>query len=195
MSSSTSQYDGRRRLAPWAGLVSLIAVMAVVALPASASAAGCPVNPGNSTTWIGGSGSFGDEANWSNGTPTAACDVSITKPGSYTVTMTAGANTKSFTLGAAGSTPNLVISDESPNTNLDAQPAGITIAAGASVTLTCQRADARVGGRTSTAGASPFANAGTITVNSNTGGGAVVGGASPTPARSPSKRAPHSAVR
>jgi fibronectin-binding autotransporter adhesin len=145
-------------------------------LPSSASAASCPVNPGNATAWKGGSGSLHDDANWTNGTPSGACDVSITAAGDYTVTMTAGANTKSLVLGGPGSTPHLVISDESPNTNLDAQPAGITIHEGASVMLTCQLG-CPGGGPDINSGASSFANAGTITVHSNTGGGAVVGGA------------------
>ena len=175
MRSSTSQSGDRYRIWP-ALFAGLVAIAAVVALPSSAAAAPCPVNPGNATSWIGGDGSFNNDANWSNGGPTAACDVSITTPGTYTVTMTAGANTKSFTLGGPGSTPQLVISDQSPNTNLDAQPAGITIAAGASVTLTCLPGGCPGGGPDIYSGPSPFANAGTITVGANTGGGAVVGG-------------------
>jgi fibronectin-binding autotransporter adhesin len=179
--SSTSRYDDRRRIARWTILPALIAIVVAVALPASASAAPCPVNPGNATAWIGGSGNFGDSANWSNGTPTAACDVSITKTGSYTVNMTSGANTKSFTLGGPGSTPNLVISVQGPNTNLDAQPSGITIAAGASVTLTCPPSPGECvggsgGGAHIYSGSSPFVNAGTITVDPNSGTGAEVGG-------------------
>ncbi|HSS41125.1 MAG TPA: hypothetical protein VLK37_01080 [Solirubrobacterales bacterium] len=181
MRSSTSRYDDRRRIARWTILPALVAIVVAVALPARASAAPCPVNPGNSTAWIGDSGNFGDSANWSNGTPTASCDVSITKTGSYTVTMTSGANTKSFTLGGPGSTPNLVISVQNPNTNLDAQPAGITIAEGASVVLTCPPSPGEcVGGSGSGAhiysGSSPFLNAGTITVDPNSGSGAEVGG-------------------
>jgi len=157
--------------------VGLVAILAVaVSLPASASAAPCPVNPGNATSWTAGSGNLGESGNWSNGTPTGACDVSITAPGDYTVTMTSGANMRSLTLGGVGSTPHLVISDQSPNTNLDAQPAGITVAAGASVTLTCVPGGCPGGGPDIYSGASPFANAGTITVDTNTGGGAVVGG-------------------
>ena len=176
MLSSTSHSS------PWptraSGLLLALLVLAVAAaLPGRAAAAACPVNPGNATSWIGGSGDFGDSGNWSNGTPTASCDVSIVAPGDYTVTMTSGANTRSLTLGGTGSTPHLVISDQSPNTNLDAQPAGITIAAGASVTLTCQPGGCPGGGPHIYSGASPFANAGTITVDANTGGGAVVGGA------------------
>lgn len=181
MISSTSQYDRMRRSAPWASLALLAAVMAAIILPSSASAAGCPVNPGNATTWIGGSGSFGDEANWSNGTPTATCDVTVAPVGSPVITMTAGANTKSFTLGGTGSTPKLIISVQNPNTNLDAQPSGITIAAGASVVLTCPPSPGEcTGGAGSGAhlysGSSPFLNAGTITVDANSGTGAEVGG-------------------
>jgi fibronectin-binding autotransporter adhesin len=176
MWSSTSQSDDRRRFGRWTSLVGLIAIVTVVALPASASAAPCTAETGGATSWLGGSGSFHVDANWSNGGPSSACDVFITAAGSYTVTMTGGANTKSFTLGGTGSTPHLVISDQSPNTNLDAQPAGITIAAGASVTLTCQPGGCPGGGPDVNSGASPFANAGVITVDANTGGGAVVGG-------------------
>jgi len=176
MRPSTSQLDGRHRVARLAIMPALIAIVAAVALPASASAAPCPVVPGNATSWIGGSGSLHDDAKWTNGTPSGSCDVSITAPGSYTVTMTAGANTKSLTLGGVGSTPHLVISDQSPNTNLDAQPAGITIAAGATVELTCQVGGCPGGGPDIYSGPSPFSNAGVITVGANTGGGAVVGG-------------------
>jgi hypothetical protein len=158
-------------------LAGLIALVAVVALPASASAASCPVTPGVfATAWNGGDGNMGEE-NWTNGTPTGSCAVTIASPGSDTVTMTGGANMKSLTLGGTGSTPHLVISDQSPNTNLDAQPAGIAIAAGASVTLTCIPGGCPGGGPDIYSGASPFTNAGTITVDANTGGGAVVGGA------------------
>lgn len=115
--------------------------------------------------------------NWSNGTPTGACDVTIASAGSDVITMTGGINVKSLQLGGALSTPQLVISDQSPNTNLDAQPAGITIAAGASVTLTCLPGGCPNGGPDIYSGASPFANAGTVKVDANTGGGAVVGGA------------------
>jgi fibronectin-binding autotransporter adhesin len=160
------------------GLVAIVTV--AIFLPASASAAPCPVNPGNATSWVGGSGSFGDSGNWSNGTPTGSCDVSITAAGDYTVTMTSGANVRSLTLGGAGSTPHLVISDQSPNTNLDAQPAGITIAAGASVTLTCPAfgcLGGPAGGAGLVAGASPLLNAGTIKVDASSGTGAAVNGA------------------
>ncbi|HEX5928062.1 MAG TPA: hypothetical protein VFY48_01580 [Solirubrobacterales bacterium] len=174
--AGTTQAGGFRRTGFRGLLAALAAVAAIAALPASASAAPCPVVPGNATAWIGGSGSIHDEAKWTNGTPSAACDVSITAAGSYTVTMTGGVNTKSFVLGGPLSTPQLVISDESPNTNLDAQPAGITIAAGASVTLTCQVGGCPGGGPDINSGPSPFSNAGTITVGTNTGGGAVVGG-------------------
>ncbi|HEX6204733.1 MAG TPA: hypothetical protein VFZ29_02890 [Solirubrobacterales bacterium] len=157
-------------------MAALVAMAAAVVLPASASAASCPVTPGVfATAWIGGSGNLGSE-NWTNGTPTGSCDVTIASPGSDVITMTGGANMRSLTLGGVGSTPQLVISDQSPNTNLDAQPAGITIAAGASVTLTCQPGGCPGGGPDIYSGPSPFANAGTITVDANTGGGAGVGG-------------------
>lgn len=179
--SSTSQYDGRRMLGCWVGLAGLIAIVAVVTLPANASAAACPVNPGSSTAWIGGSGSFNDDNNWSNGGPTASCDVFITSAGSDVVTMTSGANVKSLTLGGTGSTPKLVIKAQSPNTNLDAQPAGVTIAAGAAVILTCEPAPTGClggssGGAHLSTGAKPLLNAGTIRVDSNSGTGAVVDG-------------------
>ncbi|HEY6729396.1 MAG TPA: hypothetical protein VI039_00005, partial [Solirubrobacterales bacterium] len=173
---STSQLDGRQHRGRWAVLATLIVIMAVVVLPSNASAAACPVVPGNATSWLGGSGSIHDDAKWSNGTPSGSCDVSITAAGNYTVTMNGGVNVKSLVLGGVGSTPHLVISDENPNTNLDAQPAGITIAAGASVTLTCQVGGCPGGGPDIYSGPSPFANAGVITVDANTGGGAGVGG-------------------
>jgi fibronectin-binding autotransporter adhesin len=173
---STSQPDARRRVARWAILFVLAVIVAGFSLPSSASAASCPVTPGVfATAWLGGSGNLGAE-NWTNGTPTGSCDVTIASPGSDVITMTGGANMRSLTLGGVGSTPQLIISDQSPNTNLDAQPAGITIAAGASVTLTCQPGGCPNGGPDIYSGPSPFSNAGTITVDANTGGGAGVGG-------------------
>ncbi|HEY3491892.1 MAG TPA: hypothetical protein VGK43_03005, partial [Solirubrobacterales bacterium] len=174
---STSPSDGRHRFARLAVLPALLAIVAAVALPSSASAASCPVTPGVfATAWIAGSGSLHNDANWTNGTPSGSCDVTIAAAGNYTVSMTGGANAKSLVLGGPGSTPHLVISDESPNPNFDAQPAGITIAAGASVTLTCQVGGCPNGGPDIYSGPSPFSNAGTITVDANTGGGSVVGG-------------------
>lgn len=172
----TSQYGGRHSFLPLAVLAVAVALLAAVAMPSNASAASCPVTPGVfATAWIGGSGDLGAE-NWTNGTPTGSCDVTIASPGSDVITMTGGANMKSLTLGGIGSTPQLIISDQSPNTNLDAQPAGIAIAAGASVTLTCLPGGCPGGGPDIYSGPSPFVNAGTITVGPNTGGGAVVGG-------------------
>lgn len=176
MTRSTSQLGQSRTYAALLLLAGLAALLALTALPARAAAAPCPVNPGNATTWIGGSGSIGDSANWSNGTPTGTCDVTITPAGSPTITMTGGINVRSLVLGGTGSTPQLVISDQSPNTNLDAQPAGISIAAGASVTLTCPPPGENCGPDIYS-GSSPFLNAGTITVDSGSGTGSVVGGA------------------
>jgi len=162
-------------------LAGLIAIVAVVTLPAKASAAACPINPGSSTTWIGGSGNFNDDNNWSNGAPTSSCDAFITSAGSDIVTMTSGANVRSLTLGGPGSTPILTIKAQSPNTNLDAQPAGITIAAGATVNLTCEPLPTGClggssGGAHLSTGAKPLLNAGTIRVNANSGTGAVIDG-------------------
>ena len=163
-------------------MAGLIAIVAVAAMPASPSAASCPVTPGVFVTaWKGGSGNLGEE-NWTNGTPTGSCDVLITTPGSDVITMTGGANMKSLTLGAVASTPKLIISAQGPNTNLDAQPAGITIAQGASITLTCPPSPGECsggpgGGAGLVAGSSPLANAGTIKVDANSGTGAAVNGA------------------
>jgi fibronectin-binding autotransporter adhesin len=168
--------------APTALLTVLVAAaLALAILPASASAAACPVNPGGSTTWLGGSGNFNTDANWSNGGPSAACDVFLTSAGSDVVTMTSGATMKSFTLGGSGSTPQLVISVQSPNTNLDATSTGITIAAGASVVLTCPPSPGECvggggGGASLNAGSSTITNAGTIRVDPASGTGASLGG-------------------
>lgn len=158
-------------------LATLAMAAAIAALPASAAAAPCPVNPGSSTTWIGGSGSFNTDANWSNGGPSSACDASITSPGSDAITMTAGANMKSLTLGGPGSTPQLTISVQGPNTNLNATTTGISIAAGAAVTLTCPPSPGECvggngGGASLNAGSSTIVNAGTIRVDPNSGTGA-----------------------
>jgi hypothetical protein len=172
--SSTSQRG--YRLALLMALAALTAVLLAVS-PSGASAAPCPVNPGNATSWIGGSGSFNQDSNWSNGGPTGSCDVSITAGGNYTVSMTAGANMKSLTLGGPGSTPQLVISDQSPNTILSATVTGITIAAGSAITLTCEPQPTGClggssGGSQINAGSSDIVNNGTIRVDANSGTGA-----------------------
>jgi hypothetical protein len=151
--------------------------MAMAAAPSGAAAAACPVNPGNATAWLGGNGSFNNDANWSNGGPSSACDVSITTPGSDQILMTGGANMKSLTFGGAGSTPQLTISVQGPNTNLNATTTGISIAAGASVTLTCPPAPGECaggsgGGASLNAGSSTIVNKGTIRVDPNSGVGA-----------------------
>lgn len=153
--------------------------MAFVTLftPASASAVPCP---GGSTEWLAGSsGSFNEDSNWSNGGPSGACDVFITKPGTYTVSMTAGASMKSFTLGGAGSSPTLEISAAGPNTNLNATTTGIAIKPGAVVILTCPGGGCNGGsgsGSSLNSGSSSFANQGTIKVDAASGTGATIVG-------------------
>lgn len=159
-----------------------IAAAAMFALPsASASAAFCPVNPGNATAWVGGSGNFHTDSNWTNGVPSGACDVAITAAGSYTVTMTSGANMQSLALGGPGSTPTIVISSESPNTNLSATGSGIAIAPGAGITLTCPPAPGGClggasGGSGLNSGASTIVNQGVIKVAADSGTGATLSG-------------------
>lgn len=162
-------------------LVTVVAASAGVALPATALAAPCPVNPGNATAWVGGSGSFHTDTNWSNGTPTAACAVTIATAGSPVITMTGGANMTSLTLGGIGSTPTLVISAESPNTNLSATGTGVDIAAGASIVLTCPpQPTGCLGGGGGGSGLNALSttidNAGTIKVDAASGTGATITG-------------------
>lgn len=138
--------------------------------------------PAGSTSWNGGSGSFNEDANWTNGGPSGSCDTFITAAGTYTVTMTAGANMKSLTLGGAGSSPTLVISAASPNTNLNATTTGIEIKAGAAVVLTCPplpggcNGGATTGGSSLNSASAPFTNQGTITVDTASGTGATIVG-------------------
>jgi hypothetical protein len=119
--------------------VALTAIAVCAALPANASADPCPVAPGVfSTSWVGGSGHYNTDLNWSNGAPSAVCDASITAAGSYTVTMNGGSVMKSMTIGGAGSNPTLQISAENVNTNLLVAAGGfLNIASGASLTLIC----------------------------------------------------------
>lgn len=178
--SDRTQARNSRRVGRWAALAVLIPT-ASIALPASASAAPCPVNPGDVTAWLGGSGDFGTEGAWSNGTPSGSCDTLITAGGSYTVTMTGGASMKSLTLGGPGSTPTLVISAQSPNTNLHATTTGIDIASGAAIVLTCPALPTGclggpTGGSGLNVGSSAIDNAGTITVDSDSGTGATLSG-------------------
>lgn len=138
--------------------------------------------PAGSTSWQGGSGGFNEDANWTNGGPSGSCDAFITAPGTYTVTMTAGANMKSLTLGGAGSSPTLVISAAGPNTNLNATTTGIDIKAGAAVVLTCPplpggcNGGPTTGGSSLNSGSAPFTNQGTITVDAASGTGATIVG-------------------
>lgn len=173
------QTRGGARLACWGLLIAVVIAAATLFAPASASAVPCL---GGSTSWLGGDGSFNEDANWSNGGPSALCDVSITAAGAYTVSMTGGASMKSFTLGGAGSSPKLVISAASPNTNLNATATGIDVKAGAAIVLTCPplpggcNGGPTSGGSSLNSGSSPFANQGTITVDAASGTGATITG-------------------
>ncbi len=175
------QIDSAQKGALWATVMGLIAVAAMT-LPASASAAPCPKVPATEVTaWIAGSGNLGEDGAWSNGTPSGSCDTVITPAGSPTITMNGGASMKSLTLGGPGSTPTLVISAEGPNTNLNATTTGIDIAAGAAIVLTCPALPTGClggpsGGSGLNTGSSPIDNAGTITVDANSGTGATLSG-------------------
>ncbi len=158
------------RIFRWAALACFAALAAVATLPASASAAPCV---SGSTSWGGGNGSLHIDANWSNGGPSAACDVLITAAGTYTVSMTGGANMKSLTLGGPSGTQTLSISNESPNTNLNANGGASSIGANAAVVLTCPGVGCNgpglnFGGQTVT-------NAGTITALAPGGGSSLTG--------------------
>ncbi|HWA53464.1 MAG TPA: hypothetical protein VG816_04755 [Solirubrobacterales bacterium] len=138
---------------------------------------------GGSTEWQGVNGaSFNSDANWSNGGPSSSCDTFITTAGTYTVSMTGGANMKSLTLGGPGSSPTLVITAAGPNTNLNATTSGIDIKAGANVVLTCPalpggcNGGPTSGGASLNSGSAPFANHGTITVDAASGTGATIVG-------------------
>jgi fibronectin-binding autotransporter adhesin len=175
-----TRQTGRLRPGYKGVLAALLALAALGVLPSSALAAPCTAEQG-ATAWLGGSGSFNVDANWSSGGPSGSCDVSITAPGSYTVTMNGGASMKSLTLGGAGSTPTLIISAEGPNTNLNATTTGIVIAAGSSIVLTCPPSPGEClggpgGGASLNAGSSTITNKGTIKVDSDSGTGATLSG-------------------
>ncbi len=166
-----------RRIGRCAVLAGLAAVAVMAWAPSSASAA-CPEPSAPltfSTSWIGGSGSYGTDANWSNGAPTALCDASITAAGTYTVAMTGGSNAKSMTIGGAGSTPTLEIRAEGANTNLNVQAGGfLNIASGASLTMRCNPSPAC---GAPNLGAPTISNAGTLTVESSVIGQPGISGA------------------
>lgn len=161
------------------GLLTAGVMAGAMLAPADASAAPCA---GGSTAWNGGSGSFNEDSNWSNGGPSSSCEAVITAPGTYTVSMTSGANMKSLRLGGAGSSPTLVISAVNANTNLNATTTGIDIEPGASVVLTCPalpagcNTDPTGGGASLNSGDASFANEGTITVAAASGTGASIVG-------------------
>jgi hypothetical protein len=97
---SISRYGGRRRSGRWVGLAAAVAIAAAAAIPASASAAPCTAESG-ATEWAASvSGSFNDDANWTQGGPSEFCDAMIGQSGTYTVTLMAGATVKSLTLNA-----------------------------------------------------------------------------------------------
>ncbi len=138
---------------------------------------------GGSTSWQGVNGaSFNTDSNWSNGGPSGSCDTFITAAGTYVVSMTSGATMKSLTLGGAGSSPTLVISAVSPNTNLGATTTGIDIKAGAAVVLTCPSPGSGgclggpSGGSSLNSGDASFKNEGAITVDAGSGTGASITG-------------------
>ena len=100
MRPSISRYGGRRGSGRWAGLAAAVAIAAAAAIPAPASAALCTAESG-ATEWAASAdGSFNDDANWTQGGPSEFCDATIAQPGSYTVTLAAGATVKSLTLNA-----------------------------------------------------------------------------------------------
>ncbi len=155
--------DGSRRRRSWATLAGLVAIAVIAALPSSASAAPCAEG---STSWLGaGSGSFNEDANWSNGGPTSACDALITAPGTYTVTMTAGANMKSLTFGGPSGAQTLHVVGESANTNINANVGGVEMNANATIVLDCPQGGC-FGGGAPRINVNPGAlkNAGTIIV-------------------------------
>ena len=176
-------FTGRSRGVVRCALIAGLLTIALSAVhTAGASAAPCPKVPlTESTAWIAGSGDFGEDGAWTNGTPSGSCDVTVTPAGSPTITMTGGFNMKSLTLGGPGSTPSLVISAQSPNTNLSATTTGVDIAAGASITLTCPASPGEclggpTGGAGLNSGSATIENAGTITVDANSGTGAAITG-------------------
>ncbi|HEU4735886.1 MAG TPA: hypothetical protein VFS48_02520, partial [Solirubrobacterales bacterium] len=138
--------------------------MAVFSSAPSSASAACPVTPGVfATSWIGGSGHYNTDANWTNGAPSGSCDASITAAGTYTVVMTGGSVAKSMTIGGAGSSPTLQISAEGPNTNLNVAAGGqLSIASGAAIILKCNVTPSSCGAPN--IGAPTITNAGTITV-------------------------------
>ncbi len=152
-----------RRVACLAALAGLVAMVAFSSAPSSASAA-CPVTPEVFvTSWIGGSGNYNTDENWTNGAPSASCDASITAAGTYTVVMTGGSTAKSMTIGGAGSNPTLQISAEGANTNLNVAAGGqLSIASGAAIILKCNVTPSSCGAPN--IGAPTITNAGTITV-------------------------------
>ncbi len=163
--SESVQIRGRR-VTCLAALAGLVAMVAFSSAPSSASAA-CPVTPGVfATSWIGESGHYNTDANWTNGAPSGSCDASITAAGTYTVVMTGGSVAKSMTIGGAGSSPTLQISAEGPNTNLNVAAGGqLSIASGAAITLKCNVTPSSCG--SPSIGAPTITNAGAITVDAD----------------------------
>ena len=172
--SETGDVANPSRVFRWALLAGMAALAAIATLPASASAAPCP---GGTTSWMGGSGSFNEDSNWSNGGPSSSCDTVITNPGTYTVSMTGGASMKSFTFGNATGTQTLNISGVNPNTNLNATTSPSSIGANAAVVLTCPILSCNGGGGPSLNFlGTTLTNEGTITVDSASGGSTLSGG-------------------
>jgi fibronectin-binding autotransporter adhesin len=174
--SERMQICNSRRVGRWAALAGLVAIVAMGVGSSSASAA-CPMPSAPttfSTSWIGGSGHYNTDSNWSNGAPSAVCDASITASGTYTVTMDGGSNAKSMTIGGPGSTPTLEIRAEGANTNLAVVAGGfLNIASGASLTLRCNPAPACGAPNVS---APTITNAGTFTVESTVNGTPFISG-------------------
>lgn len=165
------QVGNSRRIGHWAAVATIAAIGALAAAPSGASAA-CPMPSAPttfSTSWGGGSGHYNNDLNWTNGAPSAVCDASITASGTYTVTMNAGSQAKSMTIGGAGSNPTLQISAENANTNLQVTAGGfLNIASGASLTLLCNVPPENCGAPN--VSAPTITNAGTFTVDATVDG-------------------------
>ena len=145
-----------------------IAIATIIALsvwaPSAAHASGCT---DTFTNAVGGSWSTG--SNWSTGkAPTSTDEACITENGTYTVTLSASsASVKSLTIGGSSGTQTLAVESNCSGTASLGSTEGITVGAKGAVTLTNGELCANgvtLGG--------PVTNAGTITAEPGTGGGA-----------------------
>ncbi|HTU78992.1 MAG TPA: IPT/TIG domain-containing protein [Solirubrobacteraceae bacterium] len=166
------------RLGRRAGLlgVASVGLLMIVALSLWASSAARAVGCQDSWTNTAG-GSWAEGANWSNkAPPTTSEEACITVNGTYTVTLTTGTTTtvKSLSVGGESGTQTLVVANVSNSSSTLNASSAIALGAHGAVTLT--DGAGQNGESVTLESGGSITNAGTITTETDAGGGRVLKG-------------------